>query len=130
MRVVESQSKDFEKVQQDLEEYLDRLQDNINRKAERFGHIEYYDALLRDGRFKDTAVAAEEVHELDDRRRDLIAVNPLFAKESEMPPAPNVESVTFEHMSLNLPVIARNALNDLDNISAPEEGDTETVTEE
>jgi len=125
----ESQSKDFEKVQHDFEEYMDRLQDDINRKAERFGHIEYYDALLRDGRFKDTAVAAEEVHELDDRRRDLIAVNPLFAKESEIPPIPNVEDITFEHMSLNLPVIARNALNDLDSIAVPD-SDEETAPEE
>lgn len=126
----ESQSKEFEKVQMDFEEYMARLQDDINRKAERFGHIDYYDALLRDGRFRDVAVATEEVHELDDRRRDLIAVNPLFAKESEMPPAPSVEDITYEHMSLNLPVIARNALNDLDEILVSDQGeDQEEVTE-
>jgi len=110
----ELQSKEFQNVQVDFENYMERLKEDIDNRAEKFEHIDYYDALLRDGNSRDTAVAASETHDLDDRRKPLITVNPLFAKVSEMPPVPNVENITYEHMSLNLPVIAKNALRELD----------------
>ncbi|MEI6854357.1 MAG: hypothetical protein WCL06_16030, partial [Bacteroidota bacterium] len=110
----ELQSKEFQNVQLDFENYMERLKEDIDLKAEKFEHIDYYDALLRDGNSKDTAVAANELHELDERRKPLISVNPLFAKDSEMPPVPSIENVTYEHMSLNLPSIAKNALRELD----------------
>jgi hypothetical protein len=93
---------------------MERLKEDIDVKAEKFEHIDYYDALLRDGNSKDTAVAAGELHEMDERRKPLISVNPLFAKNSEMPPVPTVEELTYQHISLNLPSIAKNALRELD----------------
>jgi hypothetical protein len=110
----ELQSKEFQNVQNNFEEYMERLKEDIDLKAERFGHIEYYDAKLRDGYSNEVAVASKEIHELDDRRKPLAMVNPLFAKNSELPPPPNVEKITFEHISLNLPVIAKNALEELE----------------
>ena len=110
----ELQSKEFQNVQLEFENYMERLKEDIDLKAEKFEHIDYYDALLRDGNSKDIAVAASEVHELEERRKPLITVNPLFAKVSEMPPVPSVENLTYEHISLNLPAIAKNALNELD----------------
>lgn len=109
----ELQSKEFHNVQMDFENYMERLKEDIDIKADKFEHIDYYDALLRDGNPKDTAVAASELHELDDRRKPLISVNPLFAKISEIPPEPSVENITYEHISLNLPIIAKNALVEL-----------------
>ncbi|GHT76496.1 hypothetical protein FACS189463_1700 [Bacteroidia bacterium] len=109
----ETQSQQFKKTQTDFEEYMERLKDDIDEKAAKFGHIEYYDAKLRDGHSNEVAVAADEVHELEDRRKPLAIVNPLFAKTSELPPAPNVEDITFEHIALNLPIIAKNALKNL-----------------
>jgi len=114
----EMQSKEFQNVQADFEAYMERLKEDIDLKAERFGHIEYYDASLRDGRSKDIAVATSEVHDLDERRRPLITVNPLFAKVSELPPTPGIENITFEHISLNLPAMAKNALNELNELNA------------
>ncbi|MDR1023687.1 MAG: hypothetical protein LBL94_10515 [Prevotellaceae bacterium] len=109
----ELQSNEFKSTQANFEEYMERLKEDIDLKAEKFGHIEYYDAKLRDGHSNEVAVAASEVHSLDERRKPLAIVNPLFAKTSELPPSPNVESITFEHISLNLPVIAKNALESL-----------------
>ena len=63
----------------------------------------------------------DEVRFLDERRKPLALVNPLFAKTSELLPAPNVEEITFEHISLNLPVIAKNALEDLKEAQETEE---------
>jgi hypothetical protein len=110
----EIQSKEFQDVQLQFENYMERLKEDIDNKAEKFEHIDYYDALLRDGNSRDTAIAASELHELDERRKPLISVNPLFAKNSEMLPVPSVEDIIYEHMSLNLPIIAKNALRDLD----------------
>jgi len=110
----EMQSKEFQNVQLDFENYMEKLKEDIDLKAQKFEHIDYYDALLRDGNSKDTAVATDGIHELEERRKPLITVNPLFAKVSEMPPVPSVEDVTYEQISLNLPGIAKNALKELD----------------
>lgn len=110
----ELQSQEFQKTQANFEEYMERLKEDIDMKAEKFGHVEYYDAKLRDGYSNEVAVAASEIHNLDERRKSLAAVNPLFAKTSELLPQPNVEDITFEHISLNLPVMAKNVLEELE----------------
>lgn len=110
----ETQSKEFQNVQTEFETYMERLKEDIDLKAEKFEHIDYYDALLRDGNSRDTAVASSEVHDLDERRKPLISVNPLFAKVSEIPPAPHIEAITYKHIALNLPSIAKNTLRELD----------------
>lgn len=111
----ELQSKEFQNVQLDFENYMERLKEDIDLKAQKFEHIDYYDALLRDGKSKEIAVAADEVHSLDARRKPLITVSPLFAKSSDLPPTPSVEDLTFEHISLNLPNIAKITLKELDD---------------
>ena len=112
----EMQSQEFQRVQNDFEEYMERLKEDIDFKAEKFGHVEYYDAKLRDGYSNEVAVAAGEVRDLEERRKALATVNPLFAKSSDLPPVPSVEDITFEHISLNLPVIAKSALAELDKV--------------
>ncbi|HIZ87002.1 MAG TPA: hypothetical protein IAC03_02445 [Candidatus Coprenecus pullistercoris] len=112
----ELKSQEFQKIQSDFEEFMERIKDDIDMKAEKFGHVEYYDARLRDGYSNEVAVAADGIHELDDRRKSLASVNPLFAKSSELPPEPRVENIVYENMSLNLPSIARNALEELDTV--------------
>ena len=109
----ELQSQEFQRVQQDFEDYMERLKEDIDQRAEAFGHVEYYDAKLRDGHSNQAAVAASEVNNLDSRRQPLASVNPLFAKDSDLPPVPSVDDVAHEHMSLNLPAIAREALANL-----------------
>ena len=111
----ELQSKEFQNVQLDFENYMERLKEDIDMKAQKFEHIDYYDALLRDGTSKEIAVATDEVHDFDARRKPLITVNPLFAKTSDLPPTPSVEDITFEHISLNLPNIAENTLRELED---------------
>ena len=130
----EMQSKEFQKVQNDFEEYMERLKEDIDFRAEKFGHVEYYDAKLRDGYSNEVAVAAGEVRDLEERRKALATVNPLFAKNSDLPPVPNVEDITFEHIALNLPAIAKSALEELDKadeeISAAEAAAAEAAKQE
>ncbi len=58
-------------------------------------------------------MAASEVHDLDERRKALATVNPKLAKDSELPPEPRVSDITFEHFAMNLPAMAREALENL-----------------
>lgn len=119
----ELQSQEFQKVQNDFEDYMERLKDDIDLKAERFGHVKYYDAQLRDGYSNEVAVAAAEIHNMDDRRKTLASVNPKLAKDSELPPEPSVSDLTYEHFSLNLTAMAREALENLDagHTASPQE---------
>jgi len=109
----EMQAKQFKDIQEDFENYMERLKEDIELKKEEFDHVEYYDASLRDRAFKESAVADSEKMQLEDRRKTLLAVDPLFAKKSELPPVPSVEDITMENLALNLPAIAKNALEEL-----------------
>lgn len=115
----ELQSQQFQKAQNDFEEYMERLKEDIDNKAERFGYVEYYDAKLRDGYSNEVAVASSEIHSLEERRKALASVNPLFAKTSILPPEPNVEDITYEHIAINLPAVAQNALDELNRHEEP-----------
>jgi hypothetical protein len=110
----EMQSKEFQKVQTEFENYIELLKEDIDLKAGKFEHIDYYEASLRDGNSRDTAIAAKDALNLDSRRKPLIAVNPLFAKTADLPPAPSIESLTTEHISLNLPLIANEAIAEIE----------------
>ena len=111
----ELQSKEFQNVQLDFEAFMERLKEDIDIKAGKFEHIDYYDAMLRDGNAKDTAVAGSEANQLDDRRKPLVTVNPLFAKMSEIPPVPSIEDVVYDYVAINLPGLAKSSLNELES---------------
>lgn len=115
----ELQSQEFQKCQSDFEDYIDRLKEDIDLKAARFGHVEYYDAKLRDGYSSSVAVAAAEVDSLDDRRKALATVNPKLAKDSELPPEPHISETAEEHFGLNLPALVAAALANL-NVAVAE----------
>ena len=93
---------------------MDRLHEDIDARAEKFGYVEYYDASLRDKKARDTAVAADNVNLLDDRRKPLAEVNPLLAQNSELPPEPSIEKEAYEYAGINLNAVAKEALNELD----------------
>lgn len=126
----EAKSKDFKMIQEDFTQYMDRLKEDIDRRAEKFEYIEFYDASLRDTNFKEYAVASGRVNQLDARRMPLASVNPFFAETSELPPPPSIEDVTYEHMSINLPKIAKAALDELRGNNEPSKEADETETSE
>lgn len=95
---------------------MDRLHEDIDARAEKFGYVEYYDASLRDKKARDTAVAAENVNLLDERRKPLAEVNPLLAQNSELPPEPSIEKEAYEYAGINLNAVAKEALDELDEV--------------
>ena len=92
----ELQSQQFRKAQEDFDEYMDRLKDDIDERARNFEYIEYYDASLRDRLAKDLVSAGDNQDQLDDRRRPLASINPLYAQASVLPPSPSVDDSVSE----------------------------------
>ncbi len=113
LALFESQAQEFRQTQQEFEQRIEEIKEDIDLRTEAFGHVEYYDAKLRDGHSNEVAVAASEVHELDERRKPLASVNPLFAKISELLPTPSINNVTYEHMALDLSATTKEALGSL-----------------
>ncbi len=109
----QAQAQQVTQTQQEFSDYMDRLHEDIDAKAEKFGYIEYYDASLRDKRARDIAVAADKVTLLDNRRKPLAEVHPLLAQNSELPPEPSIEQAAFEYAGINLNAVAREALDNL-----------------
>lgn len=125
----ELQSQEFQKCQTEFEDFIERLKEDIELKAEKFGHVEYYDAKLRDGYSNAMAVAASEIHRMDDRRKPLAGVNPKLAKDADILPQPHVSDMVFEHFSINLPAMVKEALegnlSTMPAAASPAESETE-----
>lgn len=116
LTVYEAQRREFEAVQEDFNAYMDRLKDEIDRRAEKFKYVEFYDASLRDYSARAMSQAGSRAMALDDRRRPLLAVNPLYAETSELAPPPSVEQLAEEHLGLNLNAAVSASLRDLDSL--------------
>lgn len=112
----QAQAQQVTQTQQEFSDYMDRLHEDIDARAEKFGYVEYYDASLRDKKARDTAIAADNVNLLDERRKPLAEVNPLLAQNSELPPEPSIEKEAYEYAGINLNTVAKEALNELDEI--------------
>lgn len=110
----ELKSREFQAAQDEFAEYMERLKEDIDRRAVKYGFIEYYDASLRDANAKSFAEAVSQANTIEDRRKPLLAVNPYFAAASELPPAPSVEAGAYESLSLNLETVARGVLAESD----------------
>lgn len=109
----EMQSQQFRKAQEDFDDYMDRLKDDIDERARNFEYIEYYDASLRDRLAKDLVSAGDNQDQLDERRRPLASINPLYAQASVLPPSPSVDDSVSEQLSLNVAQYAANTLSDI-----------------
>ena len=110
----QAQSKQVMQTQQEFSDYMDRLHEDIDARAEKFGYVENYDASLRDRMARDIAVAATQVGQMDDRRKPLAEVNPLLAQTTELPPEPSVDDEAYRWAGVNLNAVAHEALESLD----------------
>jgi hypothetical protein len=98
----EVQAAQFNQKQEEFSGYMDRLKEDIDAKAAEFGYIPYYEATLRDKEYRDIARSAEQLQELDPRRKKLIAISPYIAKFAVLPPAPRVEQQMYDDFSIDL----------------------------
>ena len=98
----EDQAQEFQKKQEEFSEFMDKLKENIDEKAAKFGFIPYYEATLRDNEYRDMAQSIDQMHDLEPRRKKLLAVNPYVAKHAKLPPQPDVEQKMYDDYSIDL----------------------------
>jgi hypothetical protein len=98
----EAQARVFNQKQEEFSDFMDRLKDNIDEKAAQFGYIPYYEATLRDKEYRDIAQSADNLQELEPRRKKLLAVSPYVAKFAKLPPELNVEQKMYDDFAIDL----------------------------
>ncbi|MDR0568794.1 MAG: hypothetical protein LBG87_06275 [Spirochaetaceae bacterium] len=98
----EMQALMFNQKQEEFTAFMDRLKENIDEKAAQFGYIPYYEATLRDKEYRDIAQSADNLQELDPRRKKLLAISPYVATFAKLPPPPNVEQKLYDDLSIDL----------------------------
>jgi hypothetical protein len=58
--------------------------------------------------------AASRTQMIEERRKPLLAVNPLYAETSELTPPPALENLAQEHFALDLNAIVDRAVHEID----------------
>ncbi|MBM3884871.1 MAG: hypothetical protein FJ361_03370 [Gemmatimonadetes bacterium] len=109
----------FTRQQAEFNDFAERLKEEITERAREFGFIEYYDASLRDGPARRFAEAMHTVDALEERRRPLLSVNPLFASTAELPPAPQLDPMVQDTLRFDLEAFARESLAPAGTPAAP-----------
>lgn len=88
--------------QEEFTAFMGRIRDDIDASAEAFGHVEYYEASLRDFQAREHARAMQSVRDLDPRRQRLATVSPYLAEHGTVPPEPSVSERLTEDFVINL----------------------------
>ena len=102
MTAFQAQAAQCNQKQEEFSDFMDRIKDDIEESATRFGHIEYYEASLRDSESKEVAMSQSVVSELDPRRQRLSQVSSYYANNANLPPAPQTTNELMEDFSIDL----------------------------
>ena len=102
MTAFQAQAAQCNQKQEEFSDFMDRIKDDIEESATRFGHIEYYEASLRDSESREVAMSQSVVSELDPRRQRLSQVSSYYANNANLPPAPQTTNELMEDFSIDL----------------------------
>ena len=98
----EEQTSQIRKQQDEFNEYIVRLNEDIDRRASEFGYTRFYDASLRDGHAKEVAMALLSMGAFDERRKSLLGANAYIAANAKLPPEPDMGSSVYEALGTDL----------------------------
>ena len=113
--------------QEQFVNFMDRIQDDINDSKERFGHVEFYEASLRDSESHKMAVSMNNIQELEPRQKQLLGVGPYFAHNAVVPPLPNTQPEMVQDLDINLVQQVAANLSNLSEAQIPEQESTAQV---
>ena len=112
----EEQARQCNEQQEQFSEFMDRIQESISENTKDFAYIKYYEGALRDSVSHDTAVALSNVHELDERRRQLLSVSPYLASYAKLPPQPRTSPEMMEDVSIDLEQQVSESISRIDSL--------------
>ena len=115
----------------EFQAFMDRLTEDIEEKTEKFSHIEFYEASLRDRQYKDVATSQnpEVLQNLDERRKRLVQISSYYASFANIPPAPSEEPTLMQDFSINVDEVAKEALRNIEERQGAKEETTSPADE-
>lgn len=126
----EAQAMECSRQQEQFADFMDRIQDDINDSKERFGHVEFYEASLRDSESHMTAVSMNSIQDLEPRKKQLLGVGPYFAHNAVVPPLPNTQPEMVQDLDINLTQQVTGNLASLAETAAAEQEKTAAAEQE
>ena len=111
IQVFQEQADNIEEKKKEFSDYVERLQEEIEQRAEEFRYTCDFEAKLRDGNSKDMVMSILNTDELDDRRKALLAANAYIAVNAQLPPEPVVNDQLYEKLAVDLNQVADQLLN-------------------
>lgn len=123
----EQANNNFKALEEEFDAYMERLQDDIDEKADKFGRVTYYEAYLYASEAQKAAVAAGNVSSFDSRKLKLAKASPYLAEYGTLPPQPSVDDEVYVIMDKNLASEASDLLNKLHEDESNESENVETI---
>ena len=110
IRYCEEQNAQIQKQKDEFEDFMNRLTEDIARRAKRFDYTKFYEAALRDGHAKEVASAMEVEDSLDERQKALLGANAYLAAPAQLPPPPAISDGVYQMLGTDLRQVAADAL--------------------
>ena len=123
----EQVNNNFKALEEEFDAYMERLQDDIDEKADKFGKVTYYEAYLYASEAQKAAVAAGNISTFDSRKLKLAKASPYLAEYGTLPPQPSVDDEVYEIMDKNLASEATDLLNKLHENEVDESENVEAI---
>lgn len=95
-------NQNFEKIREEFDEYMERLQDDIDEKAGDFGHVKFFEAFLYAEEAKKMVDSIDALSSMDDEHKDIARISPYLAKYGTIPPKPSVDSEIYNILTQKL----------------------------
>lgn len=113
----EMQAEQCAKTSDEFQDYMDRLQDDIQQKSAQFEHIEYYEASLRDAQSRDFARSQDMnvLQNLSERQKRLVPISTYNAVYAKLPPEPSTEEKLTEDFDIDLKKKSEEILLEIEN---------------
>ena len=92
----------FEKIREEFDEYMERLQDDIDEKAGDFGHVKFFEAFLYAEEAKKMVDSIDALSSMNEEQRDIARISPYLAKYGTIPPKPSVDSEVYSILTQKL----------------------------
>lgn len=129
----EEQTRQIRQQQDEFNDYIARLNEDIDRRASEFEYTKFYDAILRDGHAKEVAMSLLSIGSLDERQKILLGASTYIASNAQLPPAPSIEESVYGTLGVNLNDVVSQTITDIETsrLKEPEgvvEGTNDVVT--
>lgn len=130
IKYCEEQQRQIQQTRDEFNDYVERLKEDIDRRATVFSYTKDYDASLRDGHAKEVAMSLLGAETLDERQKVLLGANAFIASNAHLPPEPAVDESVYGTLGVSLNEMAEEAISGLaaETVDPPEATTTSETT--